>query len=96
MAAQQDETLVETALRMALHQRSPQTGLLHHTDRGCQYTSHEYQALLAEIGITVSMSRRGNCYDNAVSESFFGTLKRECVDRSCFQTRAQARQAIFE
>ena len=73
-----------------------QTGLMYHTDQGCQYTSRDYQRLLAETGISVSMSRRGNCYGNAVSESFFGTLKRECIDRFCFQTRAQARQAIFE
>jgi transposase InsO family protein len=96
MAARQDERLVENALRMALQQRRPSAGVLHHTDRGCQYTSQQYQEVLTQYGITVSMSRRGNCYDNAVSESFFGTLKRECVDRACFQTRAQARQVIFE
>lgn len=96
MAARQDEQLVENALRMALQQRRPQADLLHHSDRGSQYTSQRYQGLLAEYGISVSMSRRGNCYDNAVSESFFGTLKRECVDPARFQTRAQARQAIFE
>jgi len=96
MAARQDELLVEKALRMAWQQRRPQAGLLHRTDRGCQYTSQQYQGLLAQFGIRVSMSRRGNCYVNAVSESFFGTLQRECVDRACFQTRAQARQTIFE
>jgi len=96
MAARQDEQLVENALRMALQQRRPQAGLLHHTDRGCQYTSQQYQEVLTQYGINMSMSRRGNCYDNAVSESFFGTLKRECVDRVSFQTRTQARQAIFE
>ena len=96
MAASQDERLVENALSMALQYRRPQAGLLHHSDRGCQYTSQQYQEVLARFGIKVSMSRRGNCYDNAVSESFFGTLKRECVDRASFQTRAQARQAIFE
>jgi putative transposase len=96
MAATQDELLVEKALRMALQQRCPRTGLLHHSDRGCQYTSQQYQQVLSQFGISVSMSRRGNCYDNAVSESFFGTLKRECVDRTRFQTRAQAKQAIFE
>lgn len=95
MAACQDEHLVENALRMALQQRRPQASLLHHSDRGSQYTSQHYQSLLAEYGMSVSMSRRGNCYDNAVSESFFGALKRECVDRACFPTRAQARQAIF-
>jgi Integrase core domain len=63
---------------------------------GGSHTSQQYQQVLTQFGITVSMSRRGNCYDNAVSESFFGTLKRECVDRVSFQTRTQARQAIFE
>jgi putative transposase len=96
MAARQDETLVERALCIALQQRCPQAGLLHHTDRGCQYTSREYQGLLAQVAISVSMSRRGNCYDNAVSESFFGTLKRSVHSRLHFQTRLQARQAIFE
>jgi len=96
MAASADEMLVETALRMALLQRRPQAGLLHHTDRGCQYTSTAYQALLVEMSVTVSMSRKGNCWDNTVTESFFGTLKGECVDLSCFQTRTEARQAVFE
>ncbi len=96
MAASADETLVERALRMALRQRRPQAGLLHHTDRGCQYTSTAYQALLVDSGITVSMSRKGNCWDNAAMESFFGTLKSECVDLMFFQTRAEARQAVFE
>lgn len=96
MAARQDEQLVENALHMALQQRRPQAGLLHHSDRGSQYTSQHYQDLLAGYGISVSRSRRGNCYDYAVSESFFATLKRDCVDRVCFQTRAQARLAIFE
>jgi putative transposase len=96
MAASQDETLVEMALRMAVLQRRPQAGLLHHTDRGCQYTSTAYQALLVEMNVTVSMIRKGNCWDNAVTEAFFGTLKGECVDLSCFQTRAEARQTVFE
>ncbi len=96
MAASADEPLVEAALRMALLQRRPPAGLLHHTDRGCQYSSTLYQALLAEQGVIVSMSRTGNCWDNAVSESFFGTLKGECVDLMCFQTRTAARQAVFE
>jgi putative transposase len=69
MAASADESLVETALRMALRQRHPQAGLLHHTDRGCQYTSSAYQALFTDVGITVSMSRKGNCWDNAAMES---------------------------
>jgi transposase InsO family protein len=96
MAAIQDETLLETALRMALVGRRPAAGLLFHSDRGSQYTSDAYRAVLAEGGITVSMSRTGNCYDNAVTESFFGTLKGECVERMSFQTRREARQTIFE
>jgi putative transposase len=82
MASCQDTILVEMALRIALLQRCPQAGLTFHSDRGSQYTSTQYQALLAELGITVSMSRRGNCYDNAVTESFFGTdLRRVCPRR---------------
>jgi len=73
MAATQDETHIETAFRMALHGRRPSAGLLFHSDRGSQYTSDAYRALLADAGITMSMSRTGNCYDNAVTESFFGT-----------------------
>ena len=96
MAAIQDEALIEMALRMALVGRQPSPGLLFHSDRGSQYTSDAYRAALAGADITVSMSRTGNCYDNAVTESFFGTLKGECVERGCFQTRREARQTIFE
>ncbi|WP_201392175.1 IS3 family transposase [Ktedonobacter sp. SOSP1-52] len=96
MAARQDEQLVEKALRMALLQRRPQASFLHHSDCGSQYTGQHYQGLLAQCGISVSISRKGICYDNAVSEAFFGTLKRECVDHAHFQIRSQARQAIFE
>jgi putative transposase len=92
MAVSQDETLVEMARLLAVLQRRPPAGLRHHTDRGCQYTSHAYQARLAEVSVTVSMSRKGNCWDNAAMESFFGTLKSECVDLSCapFACRGQA------
>ena len=96
MAASQDEALIERAFQMALLARHPPSGVLFHSDRGSQYTSDAYRALLADIGATVSMSRTGNCYDNAVTESFFGTLKGECVERFSFQTRGQARQTIFE
>jgi putative transposase len=96
MAANQDETLIEAAFQMALLGRHPPAGLLFHSDRGSQYTSDRYLALLAEVRVTVSMSRTGNCYDNAVTESFFGTLKGECVEGSSFESRAQARLAIFE
>ncbi len=96
MAATQDEALIETALRMALLGRRPSIGMLFHSDRGSQYTSDASRDVLANADITVSMSRTGNWYDNAVTESFFGTLKSECVERVSFQTRGQARQAIFE
>jgi putative transposase len=87
--------LVENALRMALGQRPHADDLLHHSDRGSQYTSGHYQTLLAQAQITPSMSGTGNCYDNAMMESFFATLKTECADHR-FATRAEARRAIFE
>jgi putative transposase len=90
-----ETALVERALCMALCQRQPPAGLLHHSDRGSQYTSLAYRALLAQCHLCVSMSRVGNCYDNAMKESFFATLKAECV-RQPFATRAQARTAIFD
>lgn len=96
MAATQDEMLVSMAFRMAWLSRRPAAGFLFHSDRGAQDTSDAYQFLLREAQVTVSMSRTGNCYDNAVTESFFGTLKAECVEDVSFQSRAQARQAIFE
>jgi putative transposase len=96
MASIHDTTLVEQALQMALARRSPQAGLLHHSDRGSTYTAESYQAILKQEGIQVSMSRTGNCYDNSAMESFFHSFKGECIDRQCFQTRAQARQATFE
>ena len=96
MAAKQDETLVEHALTMAITHRQPQGGLLHHSDRGCQYSSQRYQAVLKSQGMCVSMSRKGNCWDNAVMERFFGTLKRECTSRTSFATHEQARTALFE
>ena len=96
MDAHRDAILVEHALQMALARRHPEPGLLHHSDRGSQYTCQDYQALLARYGIVVSMSRKGDCYDNALMESFNGTLKTECVDRESYQTHAQARLSIFE
>jgi transposase InsO family protein len=80
---------------MALLRRCPDTGLLHHSDQGCQYTSFDYQKLLAEHGIRVSMSRAGDCYDNAVMESFYGTLKTECVVKR-YSTRHEARASLFD
>jgi putative transposase len=96
MAATEDEQLIELALRMAVVKRHPPAGLLHHSDRGSECTSDRYLALLAELGIEVSMSRTANCYDNAAMEFFFASLTKECTDRTRFQTRQQARSAIFE
>jgi len=84
------------ALTMALRGRRPAPGLVHHTDRGCQYTAATYQARLAERGLICSMSRAGECLDNAMAESFFATLKAEFADRRRWPTRAAARLAIFE
>jgi putative transposase len=91
-----DERLVETALDMALVGRQPRPGLIHHSDRGSQYSSDGYRGILAGYGIQMSMSRKGEPYDNAVMESFFGTLKGECVDRHDFQTPEEARRCVFE
>jgi putative transposase len=88
--------LAERALTMALAQRKPTAGLLHHSDRGSQYAAYRYQRLLDDHDITPSMSRTGNCWDNACVESFFGTLKRELVYHRRYATREEARQDIFE
>src|SRR5262245_50631877 len=69
---------------------------MHHSDRGSQYTSQGYLALLQEHGIQVSMSRTGDCYDKALMESLFGTLKEECVERQTYQTRSETRTSVFE
>lgn len=95
MSAQMDAILVDTALDMAVQGRQPIAALLHHSDQGSQYTSAAYRSSLANARIQASMSRVGNCYDNAVAESFFGTLKAECVT-SQFPTRTLARTTIFE
>jgi transposase InsO family protein len=84
------------ALAMALHARRPAPGLVHHTDRGCQYTAAAYRARLASAGLVCSMSRSGECLDNAMAESFFATLKAELIDARVWPTRAAARTAIFE
>jgi putative transposase len=96
MGAANDEELVTLALEMALVRRSPPREMLLHSDQGSPYTSRGYLAKLADGGIVVSMSRTGDCYDNAAMESFFSTLKGECVDRQEFQTRQEARLVIFE
>lgn len=83
------------ALRMAIAARRPAAGLLHHSDRGVQYAAAEYRGLLAAHRMLASMSRKGDCWDNAVAESFFATLERELIARRDWPTRAEARQAIF-
>jgi putative transposase len=84
------------ALQMALGQRRPAPGVLHHSDRGSQYACGDYQAQLLAQGMTCSMSRKGDCWDNAVAESFFATLKTELVDDAAWPTREAARAAVFE
>ena len=88
--------LTQAALKMALDRRRPGSDLVHHTDRGSQYTAGTYRMLLGTHGVTASMSRTGDCYDNALAESFFATLKTELIDRQSWPTRRAARQAIFE
>lgn len=84
------------ALENAVRRRRPGKGLMHHSDRGCQYTSTEYREQLAALGVTVSMSRKGNCWDNAVAESFFGTMKNELVYRRSWAGPVELRTALFE
>lgn len=88
--------LVNDALLMAIWQRKPDKGLLWHTDRGSQYASDSHRKLLKLYGIRQSMSRKGNCWDNAVSESFFHTLKTELIHHKTFHSREEAKQAVFE
>jgi len=96
MAEHRESRLVVDALEMAIQRRLPEEGLLTHSDRGSQYASEHYQFLLGRHGITCSMSRRADCWDNAPMESFFATLKKELVHDADFATRAEARAAIFE
>jgi putative transposase len=91
-----EASLATDALTMALTRRQPGRGLLHHSDRGVQYAAGEYRALLADHGITCSMSRKGNCWDNAVAESFFATLEWELIEESDWHTHAEAKRSIFE
>jgi putative transposase len=91
-----DRVLVLAALRGAVGRRGVNAGLVHHSDRGSQYASGDYQDALHDLGVVCSMSRKGNCWDNAVAESFFATLKTELVYTRRFETRAEARDAIFE
>ena len=96
MADHMRTDLVADALGMAIARRSPGEGLLHHSDRGVQYASEDYQRLLQSHGIECSMSGKGDCWDNAVMESFWGTLKTELVNHEHYATREQARASIFE
>lgn len=96
MSQRIDTALILKALFMALLHRQPPAHLLFHSDRGVQYASAEYRRALAEAGLTASMSRKGNCYDNAAMESFWSTLKLELIYRRVFPTRCQARQEIFD
>jgi putative transposase len=94
VSAVNDRHLTIKALEMALKRRCPEAGLLHHSDQGCTYASEDYQAVLEAYGITCSMSRRGNCYDNAVMESFFSTVKSELGER--FESHGDAKMELFD
>jgi len=96
MANRMTRQLVMDALVLAAKRRNPPGGLLHHSDRGSQYASEDFQALLLKYGMICSMSRTGNCWDNAPAESFFSILKRELVFHNRYQSRAQARLSIFD
>ena len=96
MADSLHRSLVEEALVMAQRRRKPTPGLMHHSDRGSQYASSDYQELLYTAGLVCSMSRKGDCWDNAPMESFWGTLKTELVNHERYARREEARQSIFE
>lgn len=96
MSKDLDRSLVLDALSMAVGRRSPGPGLIHHSDRGCQYASHDYQAALLEHEMRCSMSRKGDCWDNAVVESFFSSLKTERVHHRLYRSRTDARRDIFD
>jgi len=96
MSRRIDRHLALKALNMALGQRRPAADLIHHSDRGAQYLSDDYQALLKKHGIRCSLSGAGNCYDNAAAESFFGLLKRERVNRVSYRTREEAKSDVFD
>jgi putative transposase len=96
MSERMTRTLVMDAFKLAIKRRNPAPGLIHHSDRGSQYASGDFQKLLEKHGATCSMSRKGNCWDNAPAESFFALLKRGVVFHNQYQTRAQARQSLFE
>lgn len=95
MNSRMKATLVCDALKMAIWQRKPRPGLIVHSDRGSQYASHSYRQLLKLYGFIGSMSRKGNCWDNSVAESFFGHLKQEQVQWQCYQSRLEAQQDVL-
>ena len=96
MDSRMKSDLVVSALNMALGRRAPTDGLIHHSDRGVQYAAKPFQDLLDENSIVCSMSRKGNCYDNAVQESFYHSLKTELVHHELYRTREQAKTSIFD
>jgi putative transposase len=96
MRPRPDQHVALMALQMAMTHRHPRPGLIHHTDRGTTYTSVAYQRQLVQTGLVASMSRKGNCYDNAVVESFFSTLKNELVHERDYHTREEAQAEVFE
>ena len=96
MDSRMTQDLVQTALQRAIAAKNPPSGLVHHSDRGSQYCAHDYQQQLTQAGMQVSMSRKGNCYDNAPMESFWGSLKNELVHHRRYRTRQEAQQEITE
>ena len=90
------KSLVQQALFRAVSKKRPPPGLMHHSDRGSQYCSHDYRKMLRQFGMTASMSRKGDCWDNAPMESFWGTLKNELVHHRKYFTREQAKSEITE
>ncbi len=96
LSSQIDSELVKGALEMAVGTRRPEAGLIHHTDRGSQYASHVYRDLLGEHEMICSMSRKGECLDNAVAERFFGSLKRERTSHQYYETRQEARDDVID
>ena len=95
MGERMTRELAMDALRMAIRQRKPAAGLLHHSDRGSQYASDDYQNLLRQHGMICSMSSKGDCWDNAVMESFFGSMKTECTHHRRYHSRSEAKRDIF-
>lgn len=96
MSSQMSAQLVSDAMLMAIWRRGPVQALLHHSDQGSQYASEQFQRLLKEHGVTCSMSRSGDCWDNAAMESFFSTLKTERTSRTNYQSRDEARADVFD